>query len=63
MLLGMMRVSGVDPVRTLTGAAAVAVTGRSAAMTKVVTSRERALKVKVSLQIANARVFDARRST
>jgi len=49
-LLGIIRESGVVPVRTLTGAAAAAVTGRSAAMTKVVTSRERAFKVKVSLQ-------------
>jgi hypothetical protein len=56
MLLGMIRESGVEPVRTLNGAAAAAVTGRNAAMTKVATSRERAFKVKVSLQRQGARV-------
>jgi hypothetical protein len=48
----MIRVSGELPVSTLMGVAAEAVTGSKAATTKMVITKERAFKVKVSLQRA-----------
>jgi hypothetical protein len=52
----MIRVSGVEPVRTLTGVAAEAVAGSSAATTKVATSKERDFRVKAVPPKERARV-------
>jgi hypothetical protein len=55
-LLGMMRVSGVEPVRTLTEVAAEAVTGTSETTRKIATIRNRDFWAKLSLQSQGARV-------
>jgi hypothetical protein len=52
----MMRVSGVEPVSTLTDAAAEAVTGRREAITKVTTSKVRDFRVKAVPPRESARV-------
>src|SRR5258708_18093863 len=52
----MMRVSGVEPVRTLTDVAAEAVTGTSETTRKIATSRNRDFWAKLSLQSQGARV-------
>src|SRR5712664_493022 len=57
----MMRVSGVEPVRTLTEVAADAVTGTSETTRKIATSRNRDFWAKLSLQSQGARGFDAQR--
>jgi hypothetical protein len=51
----MIRVSGVEPVRTLTDAAADALTGMRATTTKIAT-RYRDFWAKLSLQSQDARV-------
>jgi hypothetical protein len=52
----MIWVSGVEPVRTLTDAAAEAVMGMSDEATNTATSRARDFWVKTSLQSQGARV-------
>jgi hypothetical protein len=59
----MIRVSGVEPLSTWTGAAADAVTGSSDATTAAMTSRERDIRVKPFPPKSNARGFDARRKS
>jgi hypothetical protein len=58
-LLGMMRESGVEPVRTLTDEAAEAVLGMSEATTNIATSRDRDFWVKVIPSRVSPRGFDA----
>src|ERR1700682_2317678 len=57
LLLGMIRVSGVEPVITLTDVSAETATGTSEATTKMLTSRERDFWTKPSLQSHSARVY------